>query len=171
MSFVHFIDDPFRKLNSVGFAREWGMHLIQRFNMFKSRLPTDLVPTTNLWSICVHLHNLVARCEGNNHVQNTFYIAPDDGEVFSCGPICWCTRRQRAQVWLVRALQLAWMPGTCPLGTRVWIQGFGPLGQWATLVSFDTTIIEMFCGMGCRLWCSLTPPSCDCFVAWVVAMK
>ena len=96
--FCYLIDDSFRKLNSVGIAREWGMHSIQRFNMFKSRLPMGPVRATHLWSIFVHLHNLVARCEGNNHVQNTFYIAPDDGEVFSCGPTCWCTRRQRAQV-------------------------------------------------------------------------
>ena len=80
MSFVYLIDDPFRKLNSVGIAREWGMHLIQRFNMFKSRLPTDPVCAAHLWSICVHLHNLVAWCEGNSHVQNMSYITLNNGE-------------------------------------------------------------------------------------------
>ena len=90
--FCYLIDDPFRKLNSVGKACEWGMHSIQRFNMFKSWLPTDPVFAAHLWSICVHLHNLVAQCEGNNHVQNMFYITLDNGEVFSCGPTCWCMR-------------------------------------------------------------------------------
>jgi hypothetical protein len=50
---------------------------------------------------------------------------------------------------LLGVLQLARMLGTCPLGTRLRIQGFGLLGRRAALVSFDTTISGIFCGMGC----------------------
>ena len=32
MSFVYLVDGPFRKLDSVGIAREWDMHSIQRFD-------------------------------------------------------------------------------------------------------------------------------------------
>lgn len=90
----------FRRLNSIGVAREWGMRSIKRFSIFKSRLPLDLSKAALLWNIAIHFHNLVARHDNINQVRNVFYVAPSSQASVSCacGPACFCTRMRRAAV-------------------------------------------------------------------------